>query len=93
MEGLRCSTRRIRHLQYRYPTYTWETAPPPSADFSKPYVGAGCQAGLVWRRLTTRAEWRFFAVLPKADPRLAVAWWLLLVARGVLPAGFAVATG
>ena len=47
----------------------------------------------MWRRLRARAEWRFFAVLPKADPRLAVAWWLVLLARGLLPAGFAVATG
>ena len=47
----------------------------------------------MWRRLRARAEWRFFAVLPKADPRLSVAWWLVLLARGLLPAGFAVATG
>jgi ATP-binding cassette, subfamily B, bacterial len=32
-------------------------------------------------------------VLFEADPRLAVAWWLVLVGRGLLPAGFAVATG
>ena len=47
----------------------------------------------MWRRLRARPEWRFFAVLPKADLRLTVAWWLLLIAGGALPAVFAVATG
>lgn len=37
--------------------------------------------------------WKFFAVLPKADRTLAVAWWVLLVLRGVLPAAFAIAMG
>jgi ABC-type multidrug transport system fused ATPase/permease subunit len=45
------------------------------------------------RRLRARQEWRFFAVLPKADRRLAVAWWAVLIARGVLPAVLAIATG
>ncbi|HZB58817.1 MAG TPA: ABC transporter ATP-binding protein [Actinomycetota bacterium] len=40
-----------------------------------------------------RQEWRFFGVLYRADPGLAVAWWAVLVGRGLLPAGFAVATG
>jgi len=44
-------------------------------------------------RLRQRQEWQFFGVLHKADPGLAVAWWVVLVARGLLPAGFAVATG
>jgi ATP-binding cassette subfamily B protein len=44
-------------------------------------------------RLRARQEWRFFAVLPKADRRLAIAWWAVLVARGVLPAVLAIATG
>lgn len=43
--------------------------------------------------LTERKEWKFFSVLPKASPGLAVAWWTALVLRGVLPAGFAVAMG
>lgn len=43
--------------------------------------------------LRARAEWQFFATLPKAAPGLAVAWWVVLVLRGVLPAVFAVATG
>jgi ATP-binding cassette subfamily B protein len=44
-------------------------------------------------RLRARNEWKFFAVLPKADRTLAVLWWILLVARGVLPAIFAIAMG
>ena len=44
-------------------------------------------------RLRERQEWRFFGVLYLADPGLAVAWWAVLVGRGLLPAGFAVATG
>jgi ATP-binding cassette, subfamily B, bacterial len=46
---------------------------------------------LAWLR--RRQEWRFFAALFQADPRLATAWWLALICRGLLPAGFAVATG
>jgi len=47
----------------------------------------------VIRRLRERQEWKFFGALPKADGRLAAAWWALLIARGVLPALFAVAMG
>ena len=44
-------------------------------------------------RLRNRAEWQFFTVLPRADRRLATLWWVVLVARGILPAVFAIATG
>jgi ABC-type multidrug transport system fused ATPase/permease subunit len=44
-------------------------------------------------RLRQRPEWEFFAVLPRADRRLAALWWATLVLSGVLPAAFAVATG
>lgn len=44
-------------------------------------------------RLREHNAWRFFAVLPKADHALAVAWWVVLVLRGVLPAAFAIAMG
>jgi ABC-type multidrug transport system fused ATPase/permease subunit len=47
----------------------------------------------VIERLRERQEWRFFAVLPKADAPLAAVWWLVLVLRGVLPAIFAVVMG
>jgi ATP-binding cassette subfamily B protein len=43
--------------------------------------------------LTERKEWKFFAVLPKAAPGLAAAWWTALLLRGILPAAFAIAMG
>src|ERR1700730_4317673 len=45
------------------------------------------------RALTQRKEWKFFSVLPKADPGLAAAWWTVLLLRGILPAAFAIAMG
>src|SRR6266487_3659584 len=45
------------------------------------------------RRLRERQEWQFFTVLHRADRGLALAWWSVLVARGILPAVFAVVTG
>ena len=45
------------------------------------------------QRLTERKEWKFFAVLPKADAGLAAAWWTALLLRGILPAAFAIAMG
>ncbi|HVQ29962.1 MAG TPA: ABC transporter ATP-binding protein [Vicinamibacteria bacterium] len=45
------------------------------------------------RQLRERAEWKFFAVLPRAAPGLALAWWVVLILRGVLPAGLALAMG
>ena len=45
------------------------------------------------KRLRERNEWKFFGVLPKADRFLAVAWWLILILRGVLPAILAIAMG
>ena len=58
-------------------------------------VAAASKGGLrqVLARLRQRQEWKFFSVLPRADPRLAAAWWATLVLRGVLPAVFAVAVG
>src|SRR6266545_2713989 len=44
-------------------------------------------------RLRARPEWKFFTVLPRADRRLAAAWWGVLIARGLLPPVFAIATG
>ena len=51
------------------------------------------QAASAIARLRERNEWKFVAVLPRADRALAVAWWTVLVLRGLLPAGFAVAMG
>jgi ABC-type multidrug transport system fused ATPase/permease subunit len=45
------------------------------------------------RRLRGRQEYQFFRALFLAAPGLATAWWALLIARGLLPALIAVATG
>jgi ATP-binding cassette, subfamily B, bacterial len=44
-------------------------------------------------RLRRRNEWAFFRALTLADRALGLAWWALLVLRGVLPAVFAVVMG
>jgi ATP-binding cassette, subfamily B, bacterial len=44
-------------------------------------------------RLRGRNEWALIAALRHADRRLAAAWWIILVLRGLLPALFAVAMG
>jgi len=45
------------------------------------------------KQLRARQEWQFFGVLPQADRALAIAWWVVLGLRGVLPALFAIAVG
>jgi len=42
---------------------------------------------------TRRREWVFFTTLPRADTGLAVAWFSVLVLRGMLPVLFAVVMG
>ncbi|MEA3056374.1 MAG: ATP-binding cassette, subfamily bacterial, partial [Actinomycetota bacterium] len=44
-------------------------------------------------RLRARQEWKLFTVIWRADRPLATAWWGALAARGLLPAGFAIAMG
>jgi ATP-binding cassette subfamily B protein len=44
-------------------------------------------------RLRTRDEWTFAGILPQSDRPLAIAWWTLLVLRGLLPVVFAIAMG
>lgn len=44
-------------------------------------------------RLRARDEWKFFGVLPQAGGPLAIAWWFVLLLRGLLPALFAIAMG
>jgi ABC-type multidrug transport system fused ATPase/permease subunit len=44
-------------------------------------------------RLRERPEWKFFAVLPRADRTLGAVWWAVLALRGILPAVFAIAMG
>jgi len=45
------------------------------------------------RGLRDRNEWKFFAVLLKADTSLAVIWWTILALRGLLPVALALAMG
>jgi ATP-binding cassette, subfamily B, bacterial len=47
----------------------------------------------MFERLRERKEWLFFAALPRADGRLALTWWAVVLLHGVLPALFAVAMG
>jgi len=56
-------------------------------------AGVDCRPFSMLRRLRERPEWKFFAVLPRADGRLTFAWWVVLLLRGLLPAGFAIAMG
>jgi ATP-binding cassette subfamily B protein len=44
-------------------------------------------------RLTERNEWKLATVLPRADAKLATLWYVILFARGLLPALFAIAMG
>ena len=45
------------------------------------------------KRLRDRKEWKLFAVLPKADLKLAIIWYAILLLRGVLPVVLAIAMG
>jgi len=45
------------------------------------------------RRIPTRPELQLVAALAKADRLMAAGWWGLLGVRGLLPAGFSIATG
>lgn len=45
------------------------------------------------KRVSQRNEWKFFAVLPKADRRLNFLWWAMVLLRGLLPVIFAIAMG
>lgn len=44
-------------------------------------------------RLRKRSEWKFFGALSGSARGLAIAWWVLLVSRGALPALFSIAMG
>jgi ATP-binding cassette, subfamily B, bacterial len=45
------------------------------------------------RRIPARPELQLAAALAKADRGMAAGWWALLGLRGLLPAGFSIATG
>jgi ATP-binding cassette subfamily B protein len=55
--------------------------------------GAFRRAAQLGSRLRARQEWQYFSVLPRADRPLALAWWVVLILRGLLPALFAIAMG
>src|SRR5437763_565867 len=44
-------------------------------------------------RLRQSNEWRLAGVARAAAPRLSLAWWALVVVRGLLPAAFAISMG
>jgi len=43
--------------------------------------------------ITQRRAWQFFTAIFRADRALAIAWWTVLILRGVLPAVFAIVMG
>jgi ABC-type transport system involved in cytochrome bd biosynthesis fused ATPase/permease subunit len=45
------------------------------------------------KRLRESAEWRLGGALYAANPRLTIAWWVLVVVRGLLPAAFVITMG
>ncbi len=47
----------------------------------------------VLQRLRARQELQLAGALWRADPGMAAGWWSVLALRGLLPAGFAIATG
>src|SRR5207253_3848229 len=63
-----------------------------SSDVCSSDLGYG-GAVRVTAGLRARNEWKFAGVLLRADRALAVAWWTLLLVRGLLPALFAIAMG
>src|SRR5215813_4054037 len=53
----------------------------------------GLSARSVLRRTRARQELQLAAALSRADRPMAAGWWTLLIVRGLLPAGFSIATG
>src|SRR5499427_3428744 len=53
----------------------------------------GHSARSVLRRLRARQELQLAAALSRADRPMAAGWWTVLGVRGLLPAGFSIATG
>ena len=69
----------------------WQPCPVESAD--RPDDEPSGAEGHVIDSLRARNEWIFAGILPRANRALTVAWWALLVTRGLLPALFAIAMG
>ena len=64
--------------------------PAPFADFNNADFD---QVMKMIKNSRARPEWKCFAILPKASRPLALAWWCVLVLRGLLRASVAVAMG
>jgi hypothetical protein len=56
-------------------------------------TGGGPPARSVLRRIRERQELQLAAALWHADRPMAAGWWTLAGVRGILPAGFSIATG
>jgi ATP-binding cassette, subfamily B, bacterial len=56
-------------------------------------TGEGPRARPARRRIRERQELQLAEALWRADRPMAAGWWSLLGARGILPAGFSIATG
>jgi ATP-binding cassette subfamily B protein len=56
-------------------------------------TGEGPPARSLLRRARARQELQLAAALSRADRPMAAGWWSLLAVRGLLPAGFSIATG
>src|SRR5215472_3216789 len=72
-----------RKVQYMLPT-AWQ---------SEGMNGQRLPVRSLLSRLRARQELRLAAALSQADRQMAVGWWSMLIARGLLPAAFSVATG
>ena len=66
---------------------------PAASGSMKCMTGNGDAPPSALARIRNRQEMRLAAALWRADRPMAVSWWGLLTARGLLPAGFAIATG
>lgn len=49
--------------------------------------------GALIDKLRDKPFWQLFAAMPRASRPLTIAWWALIIARGVVPAVFGVAVG
>src|ERR1700721_585692 len=56
-------------------------------------TGEGASARSLVHRIRARQELQLAAALSRAPRPLAAGWWSLLGVRGLLPAGFSIATG
>jgi ATP-binding cassette, subfamily B, bacterial len=56
-------------------------------------TSAGLSVPSLLRRIRARQELQLASALSLADRPMAIGWWCLLLVRGLLPAGFSIATG